>query len=83
MATPGPTHIDRGARLAEVIRHAYQAPISLQSNLARSHAFELATAASMGYLTTRVHPRSRNYGFLWRPTVDGLNYLEQLTHEQD
>lgn len=65
----------------EVIRHAYQAPVSLQSNFARLHAYELAVAASLGYLTTRVHPHSRNYGHLWRPTVDGLKYLEQTKHE--
>lgn len=66
-----------GPRLTEVIQRAYASPFSLQSEFARANAVYVGTAASLGYITTRVSPRSRHYGHLWRPTGDGLRFLEE------
>lgn len=77
MDTPGLTPTDEEKALVGVLRHAYYAPFALQSNYARLNAFAVAVAASMGLITTRVHPRSRTYGFLWRPTVEGLKFMEK------
>lgn len=56
-----------------VVNECYASPQSVQSNFARSLAFELGVAASMGLITTET-----NEGFSrqWRPTSAGLAWLE-------
>jgi len=63
-------------KLTEVIQQAYTKPFSLQSDFARTHAFFVASAASLGYITTRTGPRSFHYGHLWRTTRTGLIFLD-------
>lgn len=64
-------------RLRQVIQTAYSRPFSLQSDFARSNAFYVAAAASLGLITTQTSPRSAIYGTLWRTTKEGLKYLEK------
>lgn len=64
-------------RLTEVVQQAYTRPFSLQSDFARSNAFFVAAAASLGYISTRTSPRSAHYGHLWRTTRAGLQFLEK------
>lgn len=64
-------------KLVMVVQQAYTKPFSLQSDFARSNAFFVAAAASMGLITTRTGPKSHLYGPLWRATRAGLNYLEK------
>ena len=64
-------------RLTAVVQQAYTKPFSLQSDYARSNAFFVAAAASLGYISTRTSPRSTHYGHLWRTTRAGLQFLEK------
>ena len=48
-------------------------PLAIQSNLARKYDFQIAAAASMGLITTRI--RSCDYGRKWRLTEMGMAYL--------
>jgi hypothetical protein len=64
-------------RLLEVVQQAYTCPFSLQSDFARSNAFFVAAASSLGYITTRTAPRSLHYGHLWRTTASGLTFLSK------
>lgn len=64
-------------RLELVIQQAYTKPFSLQSDFARSHAFFVAAAASMGLITTRTAPKQGLFGHLWRATKQGLSFLEK------
>lgn len=74
----GSTNSDTiGQRLTDVVQRAYSQPFSLQSDFARVNAFFVAAASSLGYITTRVAPRSLHYGHLWRATKEGLRYLEK------
>lgn len=66
-----------GLRLTEVLLRAYQYGISLQSDYARSNSLYVAMGASLGYLTTRLSPRSTRCSNRWRITKEGLAYLER------
>lgn len=50
-------------------------PVLLKSNFARGHVPELAMAASMGLVTTRISKTT--YGNLWRVTSKGLRLINE------
>lgn len=66
-----------GQRLIEVLTRAYQAPFALQSGFARSSAFAIAVAASLGFITSQTSPRSTTFSNTWRITEAGLRHLEK------
>lgn len=55
------------------VNECFVAPVSVQSNFARTHAFELGVAASLGLVTTET---AEGFSRQWRPTVAGLSWLE-------
>jgi hypothetical protein len=74
------TNIDKG--LMEVVLEAHRVGFTVSSNFARERADYVGMAASMGYISTRVH---RNvFSRDWRPTVQGLAWLNsmELTNEE-
>lgn len=74
-----PDHLDSG--LVNVVLEAFKSAFSVQSDFARKEAEFVAMAASLGLITTRVHKNvfSRH----WRPTVNGLMFLESLHLPED
>jgi hypothetical protein len=67
--------------LAVVIIEAHRFGFSVKSNFAREHADYIAMAASMGLVSTRVF--ANIYSREWRPTVDGLKFLQTIDFEWD
>lgn len=68
------------ARLVGVTLRAYLHGIAVQSDYFRKHAAYVACAASLGYITTRLSPRSSRCGHHWRITKAGFSFLER-THD--
>lgn len=58
-----------------VVETAQEFPFSVKSNYARAYASGIAAAASMGWLTTQ-HPRTGEFGRVWRITLPGLLALQ-------
>ena len=58
----------------EVVSQAYLEGIAVQSNTARSCAAEVACAASLGFITTKLPD---GFGRRWRVTPKGLRWIEQ------
>ena len=75
--TAAPHRDDIPKLMLKVIEQAYAQPFSIQSNYARANAFFVASAASLGYITTKSSARGGTYGSLWRPTKAGLHFLEK------
>lgn len=73
------SEIDNG--LVDVIIEAYKRGFSVKSDFARLNADYVAMAASMGLVSTRLH--SNFYSREWRPTVEGLMFVERLQLEDD
>lgn len=65
---------DLRATVVEVVTLAYMEGVAVQSNVARSYASEVACAASLGYITTKVPD---GFGRRWRVTRKGLRWIEQ------
>jgi len=61
-------------KLFEVVLEAYKRSFSVQSDYARAVAEHVAMAASLGFISTKVH--NNVYSRDWRPTVKGLTWLE-------
>lgn len=55
------------------VNECFVSPVSVQSNFARTYAFELGVAASLGLVTTET---SEGFSRQWRPTSGGLAWLE-------
>lgn len=66
-------------RLTEVILEAYRHGFSIQSNFSREKAELVGMAASMGLITTRIC--SNVYSREWRPTITGLQFLNDLDED--
>lgn len=60
---------------AELIHRAYISPFTVQSDVARKYAREIAMLATSGYLTTE--ERKDRYGRTWRVTALGLAFLKK------
>lgn len=73
----GPTHTDLSPELAEyvedVVHKAWHMGVPIQSDWARLNAGALSAAASLGLITSFDGSR---FGRTWRPTVEGLTFLE-------
>lgn len=72
------------AGLCIVLLEAHKVGFTVSSNFARAHADFVAMAASLGYLSTRVHKNV--FGRDWRPTVRGLAWLntyDLITEEEE
>ena len=63
-------------KLFEVVLEAYKRSFSVQSDYARALAEHVAMAASLGYISTKVH--NNVYSRDWRPTVKGLTWLSAM-----
>lgn len=63
-------------QLFEVVLEAYKRSFSVQSDYARACAEHVAMAASLGYISTKVH--NNVYSRDWRPTVKGLTWLTAM-----
>ena len=63
-------------KLFEVVLVAYKRSFSVQSDYARACAEHVAMAASLGYISTKVH--NNVYSRDWRPTVKGLTWLQAM-----
>lgn len=63
-------------KLFEVVLEAYKRSFSVQSDYARACAEHVAMAASLGYISTKVH--NNVYSRDWRPTVKGLTWLQAM-----
>jgi hypothetical protein len=63
-------------KLFEVVLEAYKRSFSVQSDYARATAEHVAMAASLGYISTKVH--NNVYSRDWRPTVKGLTWLSAM-----
>jgi hypothetical protein len=61
--------------LVDVVSRAYEDGFATSSNFAREKASEIAMAASMGFLTTRI--ATNVYGRIWRPTINGMRFLNE------
>lgn len=61
-------------KLFEVVLEAYKRGFSVSSDYARYAAEHIAMAASLGFISTKVH--NNVYSRDWRPTVKGLTWLE-------
>jgi len=66
-------------KLRAVVQRAYSKPFSLQSDFAREYAYFVAAAASLGFITTRISPKTDIYGSRWLVTRAGLLFLENET----
>jgi len=64
--------------LIEVLASIHQFPRKLQSDYARTHAYEFARLASLGLITTRL---GDGYGYLWRCTSAGVALIEQTQED--
>lgn len=64
------------AKLFEVVLEAYKRSFSVQSDYARAMAEHVAMAASLGFISTKVH--NNVYSRDWRPTVKGLTWLSAM-----
>lgn len=64
--------------VAHVLLRCHDAPPSVQSDFARSNASEVAMAASLGLITTKLHDPHlfTQFGREWRLTSRGLRTLE-------
>lgn len=62
-------------RLRLVVFEAHVQTLAVQSNFAREHAGDVAMAASMGLISTRV--MTGIYCRSWLPTSEGLKFLEK------
>lgn len=58
-----------------LLQHVHTYPTSIQSDLARTAAQEIAEAASRGYISTKVVPTADTFGRVWKITHTGLMYL--------
>jgi hypothetical protein len=67
------TKLNTSTRLNEVIRKAWMAPFSTKSNYAREHANEVAVAASLGFISTKID--NNTHTNKWLVTVEGLARL--------
>jgi hypothetical protein len=65
--------------LVEVVSQAYETGFATSSNFAREKASEVAMAASLGFITTRIS--TNLYGRMWRPTIAGLRFLNEQSLE--
>ena len=70
-------NIDTG--LARVIVEAHRCGFSVKSNYARENADYVAMASSMCLISTHIF--GNVYGRIWRPTVDGLSFLQAFDVE--
>lgn len=59
-------------RVSSVLHECLHSPVSIQSNFARTHAFEFGVAASLGLITTET---PEGYSRQWRCTVAGLSWI--------
>jgi len=65
-----------GQRLIEILKKSWVDGIWLQGNLARSHRFEIALAASEGFITTK--GTTGKYYDRWLITARGLAWLNKI-----
>ena len=57
-----------------VLRACHESPVAVQSDFARSHSWDLALAASQGWVST-VFPDGKTYGGRWFITAAGITAL--------
>lgn len=55
-----------------VVVECYMSPVSIQSNFARSRAFEVGVAASLGFITTET---PEGFSRAWRATPAGICFV--------
>lgn len=67
--------------LAAVIIEAHRNGFTVKSDFARSQADYVGMAASLGLISTKVF--ANLYSRDWRPTVDGLRFLQALDVEME
>jgi len=65
--------------LARIVIEAHRHGFSVQSDFARRNADYVGMAASMGLVSTRIVGNA--YGRQWRPTVEGLTFLQVVDVE--
>lgn len=71
--SPVPTLSEEtGQKLTDVLLRAWSSPFSVSSAMARSHAAEIALAASAGLITTEV--KHGEFGRSWRITARGIDH---------
>ena len=74
LETTGPKLTDELEGLvAMVVTECYMGPVSIQSNFARSYAFELGVAASLGFISTETPD---GYTRAWRATTAGITFVQ-------
>lgn len=66
-------HLPEG--LWDVLTVAWEANISIQGDFARSHASEVALAASLGWLSN-ISPDGLTFSRHWRITAPGLTAIK-------
>lgn len=68
------------APMLTVLQHIHTYTWALQGDDARKYAFEVASAASLGYISTKVMPHHHETGTRWKITRNGLTFLELHGH---
>lgn len=68
-------------RLVDIVLEARKRHFSVQSDFARTNAVMVAMAASMGFITTKIH--SNVYGPEWMTTAGGLRFLGEFELGED
>lgn len=73
MVRLGPTHIDM--RIDDVLRKAWLQGFRTKSDFARNYANEVAVAASLGLISTKIG--AERFDKSWHITRKGLGYLQE------
>lgn len=73
MERPGPTHTDMN--IDNVLRQAWLKGFRTKSDFARNYANEVAIAASLGLISTKIG--SERFDKSWHITRKGLGYLQE------
>ena len=68
-----------GAKLTDILYHAWKAPFTTKSDFARCWADLVAMAASDGFITTRL--ATGLYDNSWKITARGLRYMEKMGYD--
>lgn len=68
-----------GAKLTDILYHAWKAPFTTKSDYARFHADLVAMAASDGFITSRL--ATGLYDNQWKITARGLRYMEKMGYD--
>jgi hypothetical protein len=66
--------------LNELLNKAWTDPFALKGNFARENAYEVAMAASLGLITTRL--TDDTFGGRWCVTQRGLNHIHAVTESR-